>query len=87
MSKSGKGNKLIMSPSRTLSYVDPRRPVTLELSHGGERQVIALPTERLDRTKRYYVTFTIKPGDGQPAIMPVNIEDKTENKHKHATSL
>lgn len=76
-----------MSPTRGLQYVDPRRPVTLELSHGGERQVIALPTERLDRTKRYYVTFTIKPGDGQPVIMPVNNDGKTENKHKHATSL
>lgn len=76
-----------MSPTRGLQYVDPRRPVTLELSHGGERQVIALPTERLDRTKRYYVTFTIKPGDGQPVIMPVNNDEKTENKHKHATSL
>jgi len=76
-----------MSPSKTLQFVDPRRPVTLELSHGGERQVIALPTERLDRTKRYYVTFTIKPGDGQPAIMARKEEDNADNKHKHATSL
>ncbi|GBP61177.1 Ankyrin repeat, PH and SEC7 domain containing protein secG [Eumeta japonica] len=34
--------------------------VTLEVSHGSEKQLIALPAERLDRNKRYYVTFTVK---------------------------
>lgn len=34
--------------------------VTLEVSHGNEKQLIALPAERLDRNKRYYVTFTVK---------------------------
>lgn len=42
-------------PSRTA-------PVTLELSHGPDKQVISLPTEHLDKNKRYYVTFTIKGG-------------------------
>lgn len=37
-------------------------PVTLELSHGPEKQIISLPTEHLDKNKRYYVTFTIKGG-------------------------
>ncbi|KAE8736851.1 hypothetical protein FOCC_FOCC017692 [Frankliniella occidentalis] len=37
-------------------------PVTLELSHGPDKQVISLPTEHLDKNKRYYVTFTIKGG-------------------------
>ncbi|KAI8425215.1 hypothetical protein MSG28_007029 [Choristoneura fumiferana] len=34
--------------------------VTLEVSHGSERQLIALPAEKLDKNKRYYVTFTVK---------------------------
>lgn len=34
--------------------------VTLEVSHGSEKQLIALPAERLDKNKRYYVTFTVK---------------------------
>lgn len=32
----------------------------VEVSHGEEKQVIALPAERLDRTKRYFVTFTVR---------------------------
>ncbi|XP_011330212.2 inversin isoform X1 [Ooceraea biroi] len=34
--------------------------MTVEVTHGEEKQVIALPTERLDRTKRYFVTFTVR---------------------------
>lgn len=34
--------------------------VTLEVSHGNEKQLIALPAEKLDKNKRYYVTFTVK---------------------------
>ncbi|XP_014471094.1 PREDICTED: ankycorbin isoform X2 [Dinoponera quadriceps] len=37
-----------------------RGQMTVEVTHGEEKQVIALPTERLDRTKRYLVTFTVK---------------------------
>ncbi|EFN82359.1 Ankyrin repeat, PH and SEC7 domain containing protein secG [Harpegnathos saltator] len=37
-----------------------RGHMTVEVTHGEEKQVIALPTERLDRTKRYFVTFTVK---------------------------
>ncbi|PNF26026.1 hypothetical protein B7P43_G06359, partial [Cryptotermes secundus] len=74
---------------RSLSYVDPSRPVTLELSHGSDKQVISLPTERLDRNKRYYVTFTIKGGlngskDGQQAE---GSEEETKLRHRHANSL
>lgn len=39
---------------------DPRSgPLTLELHHGASRQSVQLPTETLDRNKKYYVTFTI----------------------------
>jgi len=32
----------------------------VEVTHGEEKQVIALPTEKMDRTKRYFVTFTVR---------------------------
>ncbi|KAG4080011.1 hypothetical protein HA402_006323 [Bradysia odoriphaga] len=34
--------------------------VSLELSHGNNKQLISLPSEKLDSNKRYYVTFTVK---------------------------
>nr|XP_034177587.1 ankycorbin isoform X1 [Osmia lignaria] len=34
--------------------------MTVEVTHGEEKQIIALPTEKLDRTKKYYVTFTVR---------------------------
>ncbi|XP_037913121.1 ankycorbin isoform X2 [Hermetia illucens] len=34
--------------------------VSLELSHGRSKQLIPLPSEKLDSNKRYYVTFTVK---------------------------
>lgn len=61
------------------------KPVTLEVSHGKEKQVISLPTDRLDKNKRYYVTFTIKGGP------PLEEESKTTPermlRHRHAKSL
>ncbi|XP_063232141.1 uncharacterized protein LOC134536319 [Bacillus rossius redtenbacheri] len=68
---------------RGLRYVDPSRPVTLELSRGADRQVVSLPTERLDRNKRYYVTFTIKGGGKEEAAA----RDGDGGRHRHAESL
>ncbi|XP_012153626.2 uncharacterized protein LOC100881453 isoform X1 [Megachile rotundata] len=34
--------------------------MTVEVTHGEEKQIIALPAEKLDRTKKYYVTFTVR---------------------------
>ncbi|XP_076235051.1 uncharacterized protein LOC143179622 [Calliopsis andreniformis] len=34
--------------------------MTVEVTRGEEKQIIALPAERLDRTKKYYVTFTVR---------------------------
>uniref|UniRef100_A0A1B0AHI5 ANK_REP_REGION domain-containing protein n=1 Tax=Glossina pallidipes TaxID=7398 RepID=A0A1B0AHI5_GLOPL len=34
--------------------------VALELSHGKHKQLISLPSEKLDSNKRYYVTFEVK---------------------------
>ena len=74
---------------RSLSYVDPSRPVTLELSHGSEKQVISLPTERLDRNKRYYVTFTIKggPNGSKEDKQAQPSEERTDLRHRHSESL
>ncbi len=48
------------APVSTTSGFDPKSgPLTLELQHGSSRQTVQLPTETLDRNKKYYVTFTI----------------------------
>jgi hypothetical protein len=69
--------------------VDPSRPVTLELSHGSDKQVISLPTERLDRNKRYYVTFTIKGGSNgsKEGKQAETSEEHVDLRHRHAKSL
>ena len=41
------------------SPLDPKLPLTLELQHAGQRHTVSLPTESLDKTKKYFVTFTI----------------------------
>jgi hypothetical protein len=41
------------------STYDPSCPLTLELKHGGQKHRVSLPTENLDKSKKYYVTFTI----------------------------
>ncbi|XP_039757781.1 ankyrin repeat domain-containing protein 50 [Pararge aegeria] len=52
--------------------------VTLEVSHGTEKQLIALPAEKLDRNKKYYVTFTVK--GSEPPSDNDNASPKTSNK-------
>lgn len=32
----------------------------MHVTHGEEKQVIELPAEKLDRTKRYFVAFSVK---------------------------
>ena len=39
--------------------------VALELSHGKSKQLISLPSEKLDSNKRYFVTFTVKETEKQ----------------------
>ncbi|XP_066249413.1 inversin isoform X2 [Euwallacea similis] len=50
--------------ARFLPRINPKKAVTLELSHGTDKQVISLPTDKLDQNKRYYVTFTVKGQEG-----------------------
>lgn len=59
--------------------------VSLELSHGNNKQLIALPSDKLDSNKRYYVTFTVK-GNEEPkeSTTTGNIGGST-NHHNEAT--
>lgn len=50
--------------------------VALELSHGKNKQLISLPSEKLDSNKRYFVTFTVKETDKQQSAAN-NCENKT----------
>lgn len=45
--------------------------VSLELSHGNNKQLITLPAEKLDNNKRYYVTFTLKDNERAAAAAAV----------------
>lgn len=65
---------------------DDGKGVFLELRHGADKQVISLPTDRLDQNKRYYVTFTVKgqseeEGEGKPR------EVREGESHRHAKSV
>ncbi|XP_023287770.1 ankycorbin [Orussus abietinus] len=55
-----------------------RGQMTVEVTHGEEKQVIALPAERLDRTKRYFVTFTVR-GEAQDSDKPKSTFDAQRN--------
>ncbi|XP_011503622.1 PREDICTED: inversin [Ceratosolen solmsi marchali] len=48
--------------------------MTVEVTHGEEKKVISLPSEKLDRAKRYYVTFTVRgeTTDGDKTKTPPN---------------
>lgn len=65
-----------------LPTITSKKGVTLELSHGTDKQIISLPTDRLDQNKRYYVTFTVKGHESSPP------EDDSNNNiaHRHARS-
>lgn len=70
-------------PSGFLPQINPRKAVTLELCHGNDKQVISLPTDRLDQNKRYYVTFTVK---GQEDANSTSEENNTKGAHRHSRS-
>lgn len=52
--------------------------VSLELSHGNNKQLIPLPYDKLDKNKKYYVTFSVK-GNGSLNTFEDKI-DECENK-------
>nr|XP_022914006.1 ankyrin repeat domain-containing protein 12 [Onthophagus taurus] len=71
-------------PQGFLPHIHPKKTVTLELLHGNDKQVISLPTDRLDQNKRYYVTFTVK---GQETTSPSSGVQGREDPHRHAKSV
>lgn len=58
--------------------------VSLELSHGNNRQLIALPSDKLDSNKRYYVTFTVK-GNEEPKETTVGSTTNNNNNNNEAS--
>lgn len=51
-------------PKILTTHTNTGNKVSLELSHGKGKQLISLPSEKLDSNKRYYVTFTVKDTNG-----------------------
>ncbi|KAK8401878.1 hypothetical protein O3P69_001165 [Scylla paramamosain] len=56
----GIGGRVRQGEPVGLRNYDPRNPLTVELQHGQARQQIVLPTDLLDKNKKYHLTFTIK---------------------------
>lgn len=70
---------------RFLPTIQSKKGVTVELTQGTEKQIISLPTDRLDHNKRYYVTFTVS---GHEFSAPKQDGDNQESQtaHRHARS-
>ena len=51
--------------------LDPQMPLTLELQHAGQRHTVSLPTDSLDKNKKYYVTFTINSSQVGKKLSPI----------------
>lgn len=74
-------------PSGFLPHIHAKKSqgVTLELCHGNDKQIISLPADKLDKNKRYYVTFTVK---GQETGSPTSEEEdsRRDGGHIHSKS-
>ncbi|XP_050527691.1 uncharacterized protein DDB_G0287625-like isoform X1 [Daktulosphaira vitifoliae] len=77
--------------TRCLRNVDPSKPITLHFENGSCSQVIDLPTDKLDKNKRYFVTLTIKDTDLQEknrTVTPILSDNNhTLLAHTHAKSF
>ena len=66
-----------MAPITSRSTFDPATPLTLELKHGQQMHKVNLPTQSLDKSKKYYVTFTIDRANGfKDVIEESSFEDE-----------
>lgn len=63
----------------TRSTYDPTQPLTLELKHGGQLHKVRLPTENLDKSKKYYVTFTIDKAANNGIIEESSFDENEEH--------
>lgn len=68
-----------------LPNISPKKSVTVELTQGADKQIISLPTDRLDQNKRYYVTFTVKGNDSSQRFEEGKNQD-SRIAHRHARS-
>lgn len=69
---------------QTRSTFDPSLPLTLELKHGGQLHKVRLPTDSLDKSKKYFVTFTIDKaasGLANNTIDESSFEEQTEEEY------
>lgn len=69
--------------SGLLPNISPKKSVTLELCRGTNKQIISLPTDKLNQNKKYYVTFTVKSTSvpvKECIIQPLRVT------HRHAKS-
>lgn len=56
--------KILTGPGASKCGGGGGNKVSLELSQGNSKQLIPLPSDKLDSNKRYYVTFTVKGNNG-----------------------
>lgn len=68
-----------------LPTISSKKGVSVELTQGNDKQIISLPTDRLDQNKRYYVTFTMKGDEPSPPEEESNNQISTIA-HRHARS-
>lgn len=52
--------------------------VSLEFSHGSNKKIIPLPSDKLDSNKRYCVTFTLKDNEQNNSSTNTNNNDGKE---------
>ncbi|XP_069186277.1 uncharacterized protein [Procambarus clarkii] len=69
-----------------LRNYDPKKPLTVELQHGLARQQIILPTETLDKNKKYHLTFSIKPSTPVPGQQQSTRESVTGSPERSASA-
>ena len=58
------GPRINLNPTQQLHFSRQEldlteMPLRLELQHGSHKQLVSLPTDTLDKSKKYFVTFTI----------------------------
>ena len=78
----GKGHQGSAVNGQTLhtsqAPLDPKMPLTLELQHAGQRHTVSLPTDTLDKNKKYYVTFTINSSMAGKKLSPLETTTRQE---------
>ncbi|KAG0724444.1 hypothetical protein GWK47_040542 [Chionoecetes opilio] len=82
----GIGGRVKQGEPVGLRNYDPKNPLTVELQHGQARQQIVLPTDLLDKSKKYHLTFTIKPSSPKIKEQQQHSVD-TDHTTEHSSSV